>query len=285
MESPQYINQGKELQYYFNILWRRKWMLLLLSLSAGIFGFFLTYMTSKKYEAETLILVRPQKAVQFSSSSNKEVLNVPIGQNPSVETPGKTYIELITSDTVISKVVRLLNLDKEKETDPTITFLGIPKTEIKAKLKEIIQILKYGQTFEVNQFLKTVKAVQKGLSLATTIDTYVFSISFKSDDPELAAKVPNTTAETFLEYILELNHMDFKRVRTYMESKLKESQLAIIKAGRELQEFKEKHSTFNISEDYKEKLKIISDLEILAEKNEVELAGLLKIFPPTNPEV
>ncbi len=264
-------------------------MIFSLCLTATVAGYFLSFLAEDNYEASALVLVRPQDNLQvMAKTTSKELLSFPVGQTMSVETPGKTYIEIITSDQIVESVVRILKLDqreKKKKKGFLSKLLGEYKEPLKNFIRDAIQILKYGRTFERNKFLKTVKGVKKNLSLETTSDTYVFRITYSADDPELAAQVANTTSKVFTDYLTKIHQSESGETRKYLENKLEESKTLLLDTRRDLQLFKEKHSTFSYTDEYAEKLKVITELEIDLEKAETELAGLEERYPPSNPVI
>lgn len=264
-------------------------MIFSLCLTATVAGYFLSFLAEDNYEASALVLVRPQDNLQvMAKTTSKELLSFPVGQTMSVETPGKTYIEIITSDQIVESVVRILKLDqreKKKKKGFLSKLLGEYKEPLKNFIRDAIQILKYGRTFERNKFLKTVKGVKKNLSLETTSDTYVFRITYSADDPELAAQVANTTSKVFTDYLAKIHQSESGETRKYLENKLEESKTLLLDTRRDLQLFKEKHSTFSYTDEYAEKLKVITELEIDLEKAETELAGLEERYPPSNPVI
>ncbi len=261
----------------------------MLCLTATVSGYFLAFLAEESYEASALVLVRPQDNLQLlAKSSNKELLSFPVGQTMSVETPGKTYIEIITSNLIVESVVRILKLDqrkKKKKKGFLSKLLGEYKEPLKNFIRDSIQILKYGRTFERNKFLKTVKGVKKNLSLETTADTYVFRITYSADDPELAAQIANTTARIFTNYLSKIHQSESGETRKYLEDTLEESKNLLLGARKDLQSFKERHATFSYTDEYAEKLKVITELEIDLEKSETELAGLEERYPPSNPVI
>ena len=236
-------SQALEWQHYWRIVAQRKWMLITMCIVSVVGGYFLPYLSADQYEASALILVRPNEEIQLSSQSggSKELLNAPIGASQS-ETPGKTYIELARSYTVIERVTRILDLDAQEPVSED-GLLDVLKNRVKDFVKDTVQVLKYGRIFETDSFLETVNAVQEGLDLKTTLETYVFSIGFKADDAEKAADVVNTVTEVFMDYLVELNRSESEAIRTFLEAELERAYEELTVAGRELQAFKDEHGT------------------------------------------
>jgi hypothetical protein len=61
---------------------------------------------TERYLASAVVLVRPHRPLQIDERNiNKNLYDFPVTQSVSVETPGKTYIEIIKSESLIGKVV------------------------------------------------------------------------------------------------------------------------------------------------------------------------------------
>lgn len=277
------INQADEWRYYIQILARRKWALIVLCIAATCAGYSLAMLSSDKYEASALILVRPAKNIEFSNSGSKEILNAPVG-NAQTETPGKTYIELARSYTVVARVTELLDL-VDDDPLPKDDFIEELKYKVKEYLKAAVQLLKYGQTFEVDPFVETVRAVQEGLDLATTLETYVFNVSFESEEPEKAANIVNTVVDVFMDYLVEINRRESEEILSYLQTELDTAHEAFIEAGREFQAFKDEHSTYSPEDEYLEQLKILTSLEIQYETSASSLASSRQKLGASHPDV
>src|SRR5205823_8791602 len=101
-----------------DVLRRHLSMIIILGVVAGLAGYGFSFLLTEHYVASALVLVRPQEAIKMDArKADKEFLDFPMGQSTSIETPSKTYIEIIKSPEMIANVVRRLGLDKEKETD------------------------------------------------------------------------------------------------------------------------------------------------------------------------
>jgi hypothetical protein len=54
------------------------------------------YLIAECYEASALVLVRPEQAIKIDTNKgDKEFLDFPVSHAATVETPSKTYIEII----------------------------------------------------------------------------------------------------------------------------------------------------------------------------------------------
>jgi uncharacterized protein involved in exopolysaccharide biosynthesis len=278
-----------EITKCWRIILAYKWMIIFLSLSALITSISLTYILPEKYDSIAIVLVRPQEKMKFApDEGGKEALNFPISQLAPFDAASKTYIEVIKSRSVVEKIVHALELDKH-ETIQSENFYKESSKHFKEKatryISRILQILKYGRTESVDPFTRAVEKVQKNLSLRTTKDTYIFEITSTSTEPREAAAIANTAAEIFIDYMLDAKKKESLGRRLSLASQLRESERDLGESRLALEQFKKKHRTFSLPEEYSGKLKIINELEADLEKSEVKLAGLLYTYTPSHPAV
>src|SRR5271169_6581318 len=156
----------------FEVLHRHMAMIIAMCIVATVSGYVLSFLIPERYAAFALLLVRPQQAIEIDThKADKEFLDFPLSQSMSVETPSKTYIEIIKSTELIGKVVRNLGLDKETEAERggisklMPSYVKAAGEDLKQLLMDLIAILKYGRIIRDDPFTKAVKRVEDNLSL------------------------------------------------------------------------------------------------------------------------
>src|ERR1051326_5694024 len=154
-----------------SVLRRHAWMIIALCVVATVGGYAFSFLIAERYSATALVLVRPQQPIKISSEkAGKEMLEFPIPSSTSVETPAKTYIEIIKSSELIGQVVRTLKLDEDKDTESGRLSKFLPPyikdalSDLKQSFKDLTEIIKYGRLIEEDAFTKTVKGVQDDLT-------------------------------------------------------------------------------------------------------------------------
>src|SRR5437867_9512755 len=161
-----------------DILRRHAWMIVALTIVATVAGYGFTFLLPEQFSATALVLVRPQQSIKIDTTkTDKEFMDFPVGQSSVVETPSKTYIEIIKGGELIGNVVRNLGLDKEKEESGRLSKL-LPMKDIKQFFKTVRAFVKYGRYLEDDQFTKAVKEVQENLALKSIAETYIFEIKY-----------------------------------------------------------------------------------------------------------
>ncbi|HEY1248831.1 MAG TPA: GNVR domain-containing protein [Nitrososphaera sp.] len=268
---------------YYRIVLAYRCLIILLSSSAFVTSILFTYIVPKVYEGKAVVLIRPQEKVKLAlNKSDKEILDFPLSQLAPIDAPVKTYIEFIKSRPIAEKIVSTLDLSEKKHQEGS---WGHFKENIFQYIDWMLQILKYGEAKEVDPFTRAVENVRKNLSLQGTKDTYVFEITYTSANPQEVSTVANTVAEIFTEYLLALSKKESMASRLAIERQLRENEHNVANARLALRQFKQKHGSFSLAEEYSSKLKVISDLEASLEKSKASLASAITMYASSHPKV
>jgi len=258
----------------FAVLRRYIYLILGLCVVTALAGYAISYtpLTSEKYEASAVVLVRPHEPVRVEpNSSSKEFLDFPVAQTPVVESASKTYIQIIQSPALIGEVVHELGLDHRPPRPDAANDSTFAASVAQAKrifggvsdyLKDVLSAVKYGRIIENDPFTKAVARIKNGLVLKTYEDTYVFEINYSDEDPETAADVANTIARTFIQFMEKMRSAEGKDAADRLRGELEESHQRLIDARENLQKYKEAHSVFLYQPEYEAKLKVVSDLTV-----------------------
>lgn len=264
----------------FEVLRRHVWMIVALCVVATLAGFAGSFLLQRKYTSTALVLVRPQEVIKLDSRSttSKEFLDFPMGQS-AVETPSKTYIEIIKSPALIGQLVHKLGLDSREDKGFALADLlpaGMrPAVDaLKQFLKNSMSILSYGTVIPESPFAEAVKSVQDNLVLEARPETYIFSIKYTAKDPQLAADVANTTAKLFIDFMEAVRRSEGEYVRDRLQGQLEQSRRQLEDARRGLEAFKKEHSIFLYQPEYDSKLTVIAGLHTELAKVEESLAAL-----------
>lgn len=255
-----------------DVLRPRLGMIAVLCLVATLAGYGFSFLVGEEYEAAAVVLVRPQESIRVSESgkTEKEFLGFPVTQTIQVETAGKTYIEIIKSTALVEEVVRRLHLDQKREKKPGFLSRLLPET-LKTQIKELASILQYGRVIRRDDFEKAVGTVKDNLALESREDTYVFDITYASDDPERSADVANAAAESFIDYMAGINDKETNAVGAQLQKQLRQNRAEMEAAYRRLERFQLEHKTFIPETEYIEGLKSVETLGIDLEKLEADI--------------
>lgn len=262
-----------------------KVMIWALTLSSTIFATGITYLIPEKYSATALVLIRPQDSIGMKNSktSGKEVLDLPAtGSSMQIETPSKTYMEVIKSRTVSEKVVRMLKLDEVQQQSSLWYRVKTWGLEFGNDLWSILQ---FGRVIWADPFEKAVVRLIDNISLTAIKGTFVFEITYLGRTPAEASSVANTAAAMFVEYNSAANETEAKNYRSFVETKLEQTEQELLAARERLQTFKESNQTTSFKEEQTEAIKAISSLQASLDRTDVELTGALTQYTQSNPKV
>lgn len=269
-----------ELIDIYNVVRRHVRMIVTLVLVATLVGYGASFLLTKRYTAVALVLVRPQQAIKLDAkTTSKEFLDFPLGQS-AVETPSKTYIEIIKSPDFIGQLVRKLELDAPEKTKSGFLSKILPASmqpavdDLKKLVKNSVTFLRYGRVIPEDPFADAVKGVQDSLVLEARPDTYIFTISYTAKEPGLAANVANAAAKLLVDYMEKARQSESLYARDKLRSQLIESRQELENARVRLEAYKNANSIFLYETEYQSKLKVIADLQMELSKADQALASL-----------
>lgn len=273
----------------FDVLRRYARMIITLSLVATLVGYGGSFLLPNRYTASALVLVRPQDVIKLESqnANSKEFLDFPMGQSTVVETPSKTYIEIIKSPALIRELVHKLALDAPGETwsdrlskilpaymKPAIDYVKPTVDNLTQLLNSAITFLIYGNVIHDDPVSNAIKSVQNNMVLEARADTYIFSIKYTANEAQQAADIANTTAKLFIDFMEEARQSESKYGRDRLHTQLDQNRQRLDSARQRVEAFKRAHSIFLYQTEYEAKLKVISELQVELAKVEEALAGL-----------
>jgi uncharacterized protein involved in exopolysaccharide biosynthesis len=241
----------------------RLWMIVAVCIVAGAAGYAFSFFMTEQYAATALVLVRPQQTIKMDTrKGEKEFLDFPIGSS-AVETPSKTYMEIIKSPALIGNVVRQLGLDKNHRESTGFSRL----------VQDLLSIAKYGSVISEDPFTKIVKQVQNNISLKSHEDTYLFDVQYTGTDPQQTAAIATATAKLFIEFMEEIRQSETMGLRNHMQTQLEQARKQVETARQHVENYKRQHSVFLPESEYTSKLREIADLELELVKMEEAVAG------------
>ncbi|MGB3390572.1 MAG: exopolysaccharide transport family protein [Pseudaminobacter sp.] len=163
----------------------RNWLrILVVSLAIAGLVFVLAWMATPHYKAETRLLIETRESVFTRPDATGD-------SQPILDEEGVTsQVEVISSTDILKRVAQQLDLSKLPEFDPAAN-MSLP-----ARLL-VIAGLKSDPT-EVPPDERVLKAFREKLTVYRVERSRVIVIEFSSEDPKLAAAVPNAIADAYL---------------------------------------------------------------------------------------
>ncbi len=251
-----------EFRQFLNIIYRSRYMIILMCLSAIITATLLTYVLSEKYKSATIVLIRPRETIDLVPK-RKEILDFPLSYYSPVETASKTYTEIIKSRVVAERVIQSLGLDTMKEDQGRgwRYYWRKMKSGVKDVIIKTWLLLKYGRIEDGDLFNQAVTEIQQGLSVKPTKETYLFEIEAEARSPHLAAAIANASARSFIDFLKDQSLYELKGARQLNEEKVEQARQKLEKARQDLVDYKEGHGIVSLREETTLQLKLLGELE------------------------
>jgi polysaccharide chain length determinant protein (PEP-CTERM system associated) len=230
-----------QIDYYFGLVKKKRWLLIIpfcLAMSAGIF---LAFILPPIYEANTMILVEPQRVPKNYVQS---VVTQDIGSRIS------SISQQILSRTNLENIIKEFHL-----------FSGPEHEELflEDKLKNL------RERININ--------VSKGQSGHDT-----FSISFRGREPNVTMKVTNTLASFFINENLKVRESQASGTSSFLQDELVSTRKRLQKIEETLQDYRKKHQG-ELPEELQSNLAIFTRLQaqlIEKQKNLRETKAMLR---------
>lgn len=243
-----YLTAEKEeeihLRDYINVIIKRKWYVVAFLVSAVVTTMAITLMMAPVYKSTVVIKI------------DKEDPNILSFKGVEITKPGPDYYttqyELIKSRTLAEKVIKKLELHKNKDFVPVVDDL----TKIKRTFTNIISL--------PVEFLNSLQ--QKSQGEGTKIDivnsdvpewainslisrievnpvknSQLVKVSFESNKPDLSAAVTNAIAESFIEYDLESRVDASKEAKNFLSKQIEIATAKVEASEKALNEYSSKN--------------------------------------------
>ena len=220
------------------------------------------------YLASTTIYMKPEAAKILLEKGKTQNLT-------QVSTTGAQYISqtyklLFENRFLRERVVKILNLDKPKEsTGFRKKIKGVLKP-IKTWLEKVIYYVLYG-VYNPDPFEKAVKRLKKKVKVKQELKTYLFTITAKDKYPQVAADIANTIANEFVKYSSSINSSEAKGYREFLEQRIEILDGELKQAQKNLKDFKDKYEIADLNEETKLNLKTLSGFQETLDKVNAEI--------------
>ncbi|WP_276118607.1 GumC family protein [Pararhizobium qamdonense] len=170
----------------FRAIWRRRGRVLLATVAFGGLAFIGASLMSPEYQGEARLLIESRQA-EFSGANQAQPQT---GDSQFDESGISSQVQVLRSADLIKQVARDMKLYELPEFDPTtnpsaisdvLVMLGIKKNPLDLPPEE-----------------RVLKEFQKKLQVYQVEKSRVIAMQFTSEDPKLAAAIPNAMAKVFL---------------------------------------------------------------------------------------
>ena len=197
-------NEQSALSAYLQMLYRRKWLILICMLVGILVALFVTFSTTRLYRATTTL--------EIAREASRVVENKGVEPPASVGSAEfyQTQYGLLQSRALSETVVRRLRLGQ----NPTILY-GYSGDESAAEPVTTAQ-------GRADQQRQAVNIVMDNIVVTPQRNSGLVEVSFASPDPELSARVANAIAESYIESSLSRRFNATAYAREFLEGQIEQ---------------------------------------------------------------
>ncbi|HLP48103.1 MAG TPA: polysaccharide biosynthesis tyrosine autokinase, partial [Candidatus Kapabacteria bacterium] len=233
MEKVPGLNEEEKIQLeeYWELIKRRKNILIYFSLFAVAVAMTWTFMQAPVYEAKGTLMIEPDQ---------RNVLMFPDAyalQNNIMDEYLVTQVKILKSRTLARSVLEDLQM-VNKSGPPKKTSIG-PATLLSFFKKK--EISKDGEmTAAINGFLGI-------LAVEIIPDSRLVEVSYTSTNPELCAKVVNTLFDKYVNFNLRIKTESIQLASEFLTTQIDDLRKALTQKERELQDYGKRKELFYLS--------------------------------------
>lgn len=176
-----------DIQALFSNIWKKKWLILVLSFLAGIAIFMVMNSISPRYNTSAQLIIEPRES-QFT---RVQQTNGGINANEFDAAAVLSQVQIILSDEIALRTIRKLKLADVSE------FRNEKKPSILSDLLLLAGV--NSNPLEITPDERVLKAFKERLRVYSIERSRVIEILFWSNDRKLARDITNTIADEYLE--------------------------------------------------------------------------------------
>ncbi len=215
-----------ELKQYWQILWKRRWWVVLAFLSVVVATGAITFTMPPIYQAGTKLLLE-QRDSTLSALGSQMAEMAELSSLSRTGSPLDTQAELLKSVPVVMQVIKRVNLRNPVS----------------------------GELMTSEQFLVSAKVTQiKG--------TDILQLSFQHTDPIVATQVSDVWAQVFVEQNRQANRLEASSAAKFIKSQLEKTKLDLATAEQALRDYKATHGAVDLSEEARASVQGMATLEV-----------------------
>ena len=266
-----------EIRYLLALLRAHLPFVVIATLVAGATGLLATYVLPEKYEAPTLILIRPQPQRNFASTAEtKATLDYPVSFNIPPESISETYGTIMTSPAVAKRVVEILGLHQPPPPEATTFFVGLYRSlrnTARRTVSYVWDFVRYGRVEDKDPYWTAVDDVIEGLKAKPIEDTYLFKLTATWNDPKVAAAIADTAAQVFVDYTLQARRKEQSTAVDTTTQRLERVQAQLVEARERLRAFEGQHQSAVPTRRLELKLDSLTEVEGLRDEVTRQMAS------------
>ncbi len=215
-EALDEMDRESPLTEYFQVLWRRRWIVLAATVLSLLLALFISWTTVPLYRS-TLTMEIAREAAKIVDTKSSETMASVTGQEFY-----STQYGLLKSRSLAEKVVEELRLEQ----NPTFMF-GYTGDDAKALAGGDRKAMRAQATGQL----------QRHLTITPLRNSGLVSISFDSPDPSLSQKIADAIAERFIASSLARRFESSAYARRFLEEQIQETRAKLETSERALVDY------------------------------------------------
>src|SRR5688572_17454070 len=210
---------------YWRAIAKRRWSILGLTLLVAVLTALVVFAMRPTYRGTATLLIEQGKTKVVSI---EEVYSSGLIQREYYQ----TQVEILKSEELARKVVQKLKLTNHPDFDPRQQEPGL--------LARLNPFRDETERAEGEIVKSVVRAFKRELQVQLIRNSQLAQVSFTAYDKELAAKVPNVLAETFIESDLDARVAMTQKAAEWLRDRMGELRTKVDTAERSLQEYRDR---------------------------------------------
>lgn len=164
----------------------RNWLrIVIVALAVTGAAFAFASLATRHYKAQTQVEIAPRESVYTRPASNNDT------DKPILDEQGvATQVQIISSNEILKQVAQKLNLEKLPEFDDALDMSPLSRALVLVGLKS--------DPMEIPTEERVLKKMHEKLNVYGVEKTRIIAIEFSSEDPKLAAAVPDAIAAAYI---------------------------------------------------------------------------------------
>ncbi|HYC37526.1 MAG TPA: polysaccharide biosynthesis tyrosine autokinase [Usitatibacter sp.] len=227
--------ENQELIEYWRAITRRRWTILGLTVLVSLIALLIVNGMQPEFRSTATLLIEQGKSKVVSI---EEVYSQGMIQREYYQ----TQAEILKSADLAKKVIQKLGLTSHSEYDPRQEtpgwFARMRGVDAKAAAK---------REWTEEQLMKAVVGrFRSNLNVQLVRNSQLVNITFSSSDPELASKVPNALAETYIENDLEARMAMTQKAASWLRERMGELRAKVDASEKALQDFRDRERIIDV---------------------------------------
>lgn len=271
---------------YWRVLVKRRWTIITFTAVVVAITAIATWKAAPTYRATIKIQIDPEQSNLLPFKETAEV-----GSNYAQSQEYlQTQFKVLESETLASRVIKTLDLDKNQ------IFMEEVKPASKSKtvqwVKDVLGLSEKDDKdadpdlVESRQLAQMVKYFKKQLSTSPIRNSRLVDVYYDSRDPKLAADIVNKLADEYIQMNFETKYNSTTTASDFLNKQLVDLKAKVEKSEEELVRFSQQHDIYELSDKENVILQKLSDLNTnltAAQTERIQKESVWKIVQSVGP--